>query len=111
MRGEVVCLIGSTRFESAFRKLEVKLSLEGEIVLSPLVYNQHGDNPGCGLENKSNLDDLQKMKIDMCDKVLVVDANNPKEDGYVGKSTMDQIIYAQRLGKVVKYLSKENIEL
>ena len=58
-----ICLIGSSRFELEFRKLEVELSILGNVVLSPLVYTHPGDNPECGMEAKYILDFVQKEKI------------------------------------------------
>ncbi len=100
-----ICLIGSTRFENVFRELEVSLSLKGHIVLSPLVYNQTGDEPGCGIDNKTVLDFVQKEKIRQSDLVFVVDC-----DGYVGCSTKNQIEYSKLLNKNILYYSKGDIE-
>ena len=100
-----ICLIGSSRFEEEFRKLEVDLSIKGYIVLSPLVYNQSGDNPGCGKDVKKILDYVQQEKIRQSDVVFVVDV-----DGYVGHSTKKQIAYSELLNKPVLYLSKGDLE-
>lgn len=99
-----ICLIGSSRFEEEFRKLEVELSIKGFIVLSPLVYNQSGDNPGCGKDVKEILDYVQKEKIRQSDIVFVVDV-----DGYIGKSTKEQIKYSKLLNKPILYLSKNEL--
>ena len=96
-----ICLIGSTRFESIFRELEVSLSMKGYIVLSPLVYNQTGDVPSCGIENKVMLDYVQREKIRQSDLVLVID-----KDKYIGSSTKNQIEYAKLLNKRILYYSK-----
>lgn len=96
-----ICLIGSTRFESIFRELEVSLSMKGYIVLSPLVYNQTGDKPLCGIDNKTILDYVQKEKIRQSDLILVID-----KDKYVGSSTKNQIEYAKLLNKRILYYSK-----
>lgn len=101
-----VCLIGSTKFEDIFRKLEYDLSIRGYIVLSPLVYNQFGDKPGCGKEEKKILDLVQKEKIRQSDIVLVVD-----KDGYIGKSTRKQIEFAEFLNKRILYYSKNEANL
>ena len=100
-----ICLIGSCRFEKEFRELEVDLSIGGYIVLSPLVYTQSGDNPKCGIEAKEVLDLVQKEKIRQSDIVLVVDV-----DGYVGKSTKNQIEYAKLLNKPLLYYSKDEVK-
>ena len=76
----IVCLIGSTKFESTFRKLEEELSLAGYLVFSPLVYTQSGEPPLCGVQNKKVLDEVQKAKINYSHIVLVVD-----EKGYIDR--------------------------
>ena len=98
----VICLIGSTRFESIFRELEKVLTLKGYLVFSPLVYNQSGEVPGCGEKEKEIIDIATKLKINHSDIVLVVD-----EDGYIGKSTADQVKHALLLNKPVLYYSKD----
>ena len=94
----IVCLIGSTKFESTFRKLEEELSLAGYLVFSPLVYTQSGEPPLCGVQNKKVLDEVQKAKINYSHIVLVVD-----EKGYIGSSTKDQIRHAEFLNKPIFY--------
>ena len=100
-----ICLIGSTKFESTFRKLEVDLSIRGYIVLSPLVYTQSGEHPKCGEKEKEILDLVQKEKIRQSDIVLVVDV-----DGYVGNSTKNQIKYSKLLNKPLLYYSKGELK-
>ena len=99
-----ICLIGSSKFEEIFRKLEVDLSINGYIVLSPLVYNQSGEKPGCGQTAKKMLDLVQKEKIRQSDIVFVVDV-----DGYVGNSTKNQIDYSILLNKPLLFFSKDDI--
>ena len=48
---------------------------------------------------KDVLDELHFRKIDLCDEVFVIN-----RDGYIGESTRNEIEYAQKLGKPVKYL-------
>lgn len=100
-----ICLIGSTKFESVFRKLEEDLSMRGYIVLSPLVYTQSGEDPKCGKKEKEILDLVQKEKIRQSDIVFVVDV-----DGYVGNSTKNQIKYAKLLNKPLLYYSKGDLK-
>jgi len=101
-----ICLIGSTRYEAIFRKLEVDLSIRGYIVLSPLVYTQSGEVPPCGEKEKEILDYVQKEKIRQSDIVFVVDG----DDGYVGKSTKNQIAYSKLLNKPLFYYSKGDLK-
>ena len=100
-----ICLIGSTKFEEEFRKLEYDLSINGYVVLSPLVYTQSGDNPKCGSDVKKILDSVQKEKIRQSDIVFVVDV-----DKYIGKSTKEQIKYAKLLNKPLLYLSNNDLK-
>lgn len=92
------------RIEKTFRQLEEELSLKGYLVFSPLVYNQSGDMPACGVERKEMLDIEAKLKINHSDLVLVVDCG-----GYIGKSTKDQIEHAKLLNKPVLYYSKGDL--
>ena len=47
------------------------------------------------------LDDMHFRKIDMADEIYVINV-----DGYIGTSTRNEIEYAKRTGKVVRYLEK-----
>lgn len=100
-----ICLIGSTRFEEEFRRLEEELSLKGYLVFSPLVYTQSGNPPKCGVEEKKILDMVQLQKINHSDMVLVVD-----KDGYIGESTKRQEEYAILLQKPILYYSKGEVD-
>ena len=98
-------MIGSTKYENFFRKLEEDLSLKGYLIFSPLVYNQYGDNPKCGKNSKIVLDEVAKMKISRSDIVFVVDV-----DSYIGESTKVQLEHALLLNKPVLYYSKGDVE-
>lgn len=100
----VISLIGSTKFEKTFKKLEIDLSINGYLVFSPLVYNQSGFKPECGEETKKILDNEAILKIDKSDIVFVVDV-----DGYIGNSTKKQIEHALLINKRVLYYSKGDL--
>ena len=100
----IVTLIGSTKYKGIFRELEEELSLKGYLVFSPMVYDQYGENPGCGKESKDVLDMAAKMKINYSHIVVVVDV-----DGYMGESTISQRDYAVLLNKPVLYYSKGDV--
>ena len=102
----IVTLIGSTKYKGVFRELEEELSLKGYLVFSPLVYDQHGENPGCGKKAKALLDMAAKMKINYSHIVIVVDV-----DSYIGESTSSQIDYAKLLNKPVLYYSKGEVDM
>jgi hypothetical protein len=48
---------------------------------------------------KANLDELHLRKIDMADEILVLNV-----DGYVGESTSNEIRYAHKAGKRIRWL-------
>lgn len=106
-RPEVVCLCGSTRFYKEFQIANYELTMEGAIVLSVGFYphsQEHHETVGiagteCPESKKAELDELHLRKIDLADRVKVL---NP--GGYVGESTAREILYARRTGKPVSYM-------
>lgn len=70
-----------------------ELSCSGVIVVAP---SETDDTPTP--EQKVVLDDLHRRKIDLADRVLVVNPN-----GYIGESTRREISYAQAAGKPVAF--------
>ena len=44
---------------------------------------------------------MHKRKIDMADEVFVINKN-----GYIGSSTLSEIEYAKKTGKIIKYLEE-----
>jgi hypothetical protein len=94
----VVCLCGSTRFVEVFRYVNQRETLAGKIVLAPGCFQ--GDAvlevlPGV----KQRLDALHLYKIALADEILVVNVG-----GYIGQSTRQEIAYARRHGKRVRWL-------
>lgn len=98
---KVITLCGSTRFKDTFLEVLKKLTLEGNIVLLPGVYAHAGDDEAWGIGVKVFLDDMHRRKIDMCDEIYVV---NP--GGYIGDSTREEIDYARRNGRGIRYLEE-----
>ncbi|HEX8866888.1 MAG TPA: hypothetical protein VF821_14615 [Lentzea sp.] len=92
-RPEIVCLCGSTRFVDEMRAANRDLTLAGAIVLAP----GETDQP-ITEEQKTALDALHRHKIDLANRVLVV---NP--GGYVGESTSGEIAYARATGRPVSF--------
>ena len=94
---KVVTLCGSTKFKKEFERINEKLTLEGNIVISVGCFG----HAGCIITDiqKEMLDDMHKRKIDMADEVFVINVN-----GYIGNSTKSEIAYAENTGKVVRYL-------
>lgn len=96
---EIVCLCGSTRFKEAFEEAEKRLTLQGKIVLTVGFFGHRDPEGFPDPETKARLDALHKRKIDLADRVLVLNVG-----GYVGESTVSEIRYARRTGKPVEYL-------
>lgn len=112
---EIVCLSGSTRFKYEFRETNAYLTLQGKIVLSVgFFHHADGGPPGRASELveevtdedgewKQELDHLHFRKIDLADRVHVINA-----DGYVGESTENEIKYAIRKGKRITWREPDN---
>ena len=92
-RPEIVCICGSTRFVDEMRAANRDLTFAGVIVVAPGEADELITH-----EQKSALDALHLRKIDLADRVLVV---NP--GGYVGESTSREIAYAHANGKPVSF--------
>lgn len=97
----VFCICGSTRFRQEMTEANRLLTLGGHIVLAPGVFAHDGDE--ITEEQKRALDDLHLRKIDLADEVLVV---NPC--GYIGESTANEIEYARRTSKPIRYTTEGN---
>ncbi|WP_405427614.1 hypothetical protein [Streptomyces erythrochromogenes] len=92
-RPEIVCICGSTRFVEEMRAANRALTFAGVIVVAPGEADELITN-----EQKAALDALHRHKIDLADRVLVV---NP--GGYIGESTSREIAYAHATGKPVAF--------
>jgi hypothetical protein len=95
-RPEIVCICGSARFADEMRAANHDLTLAGAIVVAPGVFRQAHES--ITDEQKIALSALHLRKIDLADRVLVV---NP--GGYIGESTTREIAYAQATGKPISY--------
>ncbi|MDZ7701576.1 MAG: hypothetical protein U5J98_05630 [Halobacteriales archaeon] len=101
---EVVCLCGSTRFKEAYRAENKRLTLEGAVVLSVAFFG-HADGESVAISGaeKERLDAVHKRKIDLADRVHVINV-----DGYVGDSTRSEIAYARERDIPVTWLEPEH---
>ena len=75
------------------RRVNLELTLSGAIVLAP---SEAAESPTP--EQKAVLDAVHLRKIDLADRVLIV---NPGR--YVGESTRREIAYARAAGKPVGF--------
>lgn len=97
---EVVALCGSTKFKEEYEKVNCALTLEGKVVISVGVFG-HSNGLLLTKTQKKVLDEIHRRKIDLANSIIVVDV-----DGYIGKSTRNEIKYAQDRGKKVYYYSE-----
>ncbi|MFD7532290.1 hypothetical protein ACFV8E_32625 [Streptomyces sp. NPDC059849] len=92
-RPEIVCICGSTQFVDEMRAVNRDLTFAGVIVLAPGEADELITD-----KQKTALDALHLRKIDLADRVLVV---NP--GGYIGESTSREIDYAHAIGKPISF--------
>lgn len=83
----IVTICGSTKFKDQMFEVAKELTLEGHIVLMPLVFAHQGDI--ITEREKLMLDRLHQEKIGMSELVAIVAI-----DKYIGTSTRNEINYA-----------------
>jgi hypothetical protein len=106
----IICLIGSSKFVDLISVKAFELEKQGNIVLSihllPEWYTKNKDHQAESDNCKIMLDCIFTHKIDMSDIVHVMNIN-----GYIGSSTLSQILYAQRIGKQITYQEEVKAEV
>ena len=100
----VFTICGSTKFKNEIMEIAQRLTLDNHIVLMPCIFH-HADNIELTNEQKIQLDNLHREKINMSDAIFVVN-----KDGYIGESTFGEIDWAQRMKKEVYFLVNPNPE-
>lgn len=95
----IITLCGSTKFKEDFERVNRKLTLAGNIVLSVGVFGHSGDEVSD--EEKVLLDRVHRQKIDMSDAIYVIN-----KGGYIGQSTRSEIAYAIFCKKQVMYMEE-----
>lgn len=106
-RPTIVCLCGSTRFADDFNREAERLTLEGKIVVRPEVVAYSADNDPQLVDpaTKIELDELHLRKIDLADRVFVLNVG-----GYIGDSTAREIAYTIATGKAMQFLEPRHGE-
>ena len=94
----IITLCGSIKFKDEFIKVQEKLTLDGNIVLTPNFFNNIRKED-IDEKMKKMLDEMHKQKIDMSDEIYVINLG-----GYIGESTKSEIEYAKAKGKKISYL-------
>ena len=95
---KIITLCGSIKFKEEFIKVQEKLTLKGNIILTPNFFNSM-KKEDIKEETKEMLDKMHKQKIDMSDEIFVINV-----EGYIEESTRNEIEYAKAKGKKVSYL-------
>lgn len=96
---EIICLCGSTRFLDKFHEANLRFTLQAKIVLGPGYYGHSAHAAhAISARQKDVLDALHFRKIDLAFRVHVLNI-----DGYVGRSTHNEIMYAVRKSKIVTF--------
>lgn len=99
---KIITLCGSIKFKDEFMKIQEKLTIDGNIVLTPNFFSNI-KKEDVGEKTKKMLDEMHKQKICMSDEIYVINVG-----GYIGESTKLEIEYAKTKGKKIYYL--ENIK-
>lgn len=103
----VVCLCGSPRFPDAFRRAQQEETAAGRIVLSGGVQSARSQRATDieagsvepGATRGTELDPIQRRKLDLADEVLVLNVG-----GYLEDATLSEIAYARAQGKRLRWL-------
>ena len=98
---KIITLCGSIKFKDEFMRVQEKLTLDGNIVLTPNFFNNI-KKEDIDEKTKKMLDEMHKQKIDMSEEIYIINVG-----GYIGESTKSEIEYAKEKGKRISYL--ENI--
>lgn len=105
---EIVCLCGSTRSEDAYKDEQFRLTVEEQAIVLTVAGNWKDDHKDVWAEidgeDKEHLDELHLRKIDLADRVHVLNVN-----GYVGDSTLNEIEHAMRTRTPITWLEPENV--
>ena len=105
---KIICLCGSTRFTDQMLIKQWELTKRGFIVLTwcalPESYFSGEDKAHIGdqEEVKEIVDEVHKRKIDLADEVFILNVG-----GYIGESTRNELEYAQKGGKKIRFLEPE----
>ena len=96
----VVAIIGSHFFKNDMQNIAVDLTKNNCIVLMPDIYEEEL----LLLHNEcENLREMAKRRIDMCDEVLVVNANSLVDLSNKDEFVEEQIKYAKDKDKKINY--------
>lgn len=96
---KIITICGSLKFKNEMIKQAIKLQLEGNCVLMPIIPIDEKLN-----YTKEELELLKKahfQRIDISDSIFVVNIG-----GYIGESTIKEIDHVTKQNKKILYLEK-----
>lgn len=94
---KIITICGSLKEKAEIMKVAMKLSIKGNIVLTP-IFPYREEDMKLTKEEINTLGRIHKEKIKLSDAIVVVNV-----DGYIGQSTNSEIEYARLLNKEVIY--------
>jgi hypothetical protein len=99
---KVITLCGSTDFKYEYSRVNMLLTLAGNVVLSCGVFREDFSE----IEKyRGLLEEIHRKKINMSDIVFIINCN-----GHIGEHTQSEIDYAIKKNKHIIYLEKMNGE-
>lgn len=93
----IITLCGSTKFKKEYEEINKILTLAGHIVIS-VGFFRHADKTKITEKEDQLLDEIHLKKIEISDAIYVIN-----KDGYIGKSTKNEIAYAKTNGRKIYY--------
>lgn len=94
---KIITICGSIKFKEDMMNLAIKLELEGNCVLTPIIPDKI-DKDSFTEEDMSIINNMHKEKIKLSDAIFVVNIDN-----YIGSSTKSEIEFAKSLNKEIMY--------
>ncbi len=99
----IITLCGSTKFRKEYLQWNKDLTLAGHVVLSVGSLPHSSEKREWYSEDEKTLVDLVHFnKIAISDAIVILNV-----DGYIGKSTRREILYAQLLGKNIYSIANQ----
>lgn len=93
---KIITICGSLKFMNEMMTEALRLSMEGNCVLTPIYPVNYNTN--ITLDQKELLKEEHFKKIELSDQIFVLN-----KDGYIGDSTKLEIDYAKSLNKEIIY--------
>ena len=94
---KIITLCGSYKFKNEMAEVAEIMTLAGNCVLTPNELTRDSKDDYTE-EEAQMIDMMHKEKIRLSDAIIVVNVG-----GYIGKSTQNEIEFAEKLGKEILY--------